>query len=78
MEFDDEDRLPDNGFTRAVMTRIDRHRRRRRLAFATAMIVAAAIAMIVRPSLPAANLELLVLAPILISLCCLAWIETAA
>jgi len=83
MEFDDflknEDPLPDQGFTRAVMLRVERHRRQRRVAIAIAMIVAAAIALIAPPSsFHAASTELVVAALVLMTVCSLAWIETTA
>jgi len=82
MEFDEllknEEPLPDRGFTRAVMLRVERHRRQRRVAIAIAMIVAAVIALIAPPSSPttAPSTELVVAALILMAVCSLVWIET--
>jgi hypothetical protein len=80
MEFDeffqDEEPLPDRGFTRAVMARVERHRVRRRLAIAIAIVIAAAITIIARPSFIAPAAELVVGALILMTLCSFAWIET--
>lgn len=80
MEFDeffqDEELLPDRGFTRAVMQRVERHRTRRRLAIAIAIVIAGAITIIARPSFIAPAAELVVPALILMTLCSFAWIET--
>lgn len=81
MEFDEllknEDPLPDRGFTRAVMLRVESHRRRRRIAVAIAIVVAAVIALIAPPSpVPTAGPELIGGALVLMSVCSLAWIET--
>lgn len=82
MEFDEllknEEPLPDRGFTHAVMLRVERHRRQRRVAIAIAMIVAAVLVMIAPASSPAAapSTELVVAALVLIAVCSLAWIET--
>lgn len=83
MEFDeffqDEEPLADRGFTRAVMARVERHRTRRRVAIAIAMIVAAVIALIAPPSsFNAASTELVVAALVLMTVCSVAWIETTA
>ena len=80
MEFDeffqDEEPLPDRGFTRAVMARVERHRVRRRLAIAIAIVIPTGIAILARPSFIAPATELVVAALILMTLCSFAWIET--
>lgn len=85
MEFDellkkqlDEAPLPDQGFTCAVIVRVERHRRRRRLAILIAIAVAAVVAFIAPPSSPAAapSTELVMAALVLMAVCSLAWIET--
>lgn len=82
MEFDEllknEEPLPDRGFTRAVMVRVERHRRWRRVAIVIAIAVAAAVVLIAPASLPAAapSTELVVSALVLMAVCSLVWIET--
>jgi Sec-independent protein secretion pathway component TatC len=82
MEFDEylknEEPLPDRGFTRAVIVRVERHRRWRRFAILIAIAVAAVVALIAPPSSPAAapSTELVVAALVLMTVCSLVWIET--
>ena len=79
----DEAPLPDEGFTRAVAARMQRHRRHRRLAFAGAVAVAtviAATAIDVSPapvcSFRAITPEIIAAALLLITVCSLVWIGT--
>jgi len=80
MEFDEflknEEPLPDEGFTRAVMARVERQRRSRRIAIGIAIGVAAVAALFARPSFIVPSTEVIVGALILMSVCGLAWIES--
>jgi hypothetical protein len=75
--------LPDQGFTRAVAARIERHRRRRFLALAGAGAVGGAMAAITASlwpvpvaSFPAISPESIVAVLILVAVCGLVWIGT--
>ena len=76
----DEAPLPDHDFTRAVLTRIERERRQRRIVFAGAAAIAMLIAGIAAGIVPdAASAELsaqtVVAALLLITISSLAWID---
>lgn len=75
-----DDTTPDHHFTDAVMGRIARHRRQRRITMGIAIAVAAAGAWLAAPSqtlaAPGAGIDVIVPALLLMTLCCLIWIET--
>jgi hypothetical protein len=81
----DEVGLPDEGFTRAVAARMERYRRRRRLAVAGAVVVSTVIAAIAAyfspiPVFVFPNLtpDSIVAAMVLVTACSFVWIGTAS
>lgn len=81
----DEPELPDQGFTLAVIARLTKHRRRRRVAFSAAMALAGLIAALVLspspgPAVPAPVATPIDLAALLIltAACGWVWLGTEA
>ena len=81
----DEVALADQGFTRAVALRMERYRRRRRLAVAGAIVVSTLIAAIAASLSPmpvfafrALTPDTIVAAMVLVTVCSVVWIDSVS